>query len=266
MRSDAPAVTRPAASAELLGDVISPVTGGRVPRHVAIIMDGNGRWATQRGLPRTAGHRAGTENIRRLLERCADHGVQYVTLYAFSTENWSRPEREVRFLIRLLGMFIGRELQNLHKNGVRIRHLGHGEALPKYLQARVADAVTLTEANDRITLNLCFNYGGRDDIVGAVREIIAAGYRPEDVDEALVTAHLFTRESPDPDLVIRTGAEQRISNFLVWQSAYAELYFTDTLWPDFGREDIDLAFADYGRRKRKFGGLAADELEKYGPQ
>ncbi len=266
MRSDVPAFSRPAARAELLGDVISPVTGGRVPRHVAIIMDGNGRWATQRGLPRTAGHRAGTENIRRLLERCADHGVQYVTLYAFSTENWSRPEREVRFLIRLLGMFIRRELQNLHRNGVRIRHLGHGEALPKYLQTRVADAVALTEGNDRITLNLCFNYGGRDDITGAVREIIAAGYRPEDVTEDVISAHLFTRESPDPDLVIRTGAEQRISNFLVWQSAYAELYFTDTLWPDFGREDIDLAFADYGRRKRKFGGLTADELEKYGSQ
>lgn len=252
--------------AELLGDVISRVTGGRVPRHVAIIMDGNGRWATQRGLPRTAGHRAGTENIRRLLERCADHGVQYVTLYAFSTENWSRPEREVRFLIRLLGMFIRRELQNLHRNGVRIHHLGHIEALPRYLQTRVADAVRLTAENERITLNLCFNYGGRDDVVNAVREVMAAGYRPNEVTEELISAHLFTRHSPDPDLVIRTGAEQRISNFLVWQAAYAELYFTDTLWPDFGREDIDLALADYGRRKRKFGGLTTDDLEKYGSQ
>jgi undecaprenyl diphosphate synthase len=232
-----------------------------VPRHVAIIMDGNGRWATQRGLPRSAGHRAGTENIRRLLERCGDHGVQYVTLYAFSTENWARPQREVRFLIRLLGMYLRRELENLHRNGVRILHLGHIEALPAYLQSRVRDAMELTRNNDRITLNLCFNYGGRDEIVTAVREIIAAGIPAEEVTADTLAAHLFTRGSPDPDLMIRTGAEQRISNFLVWQAAYAELYFTDTLWPDFGREDIDLAFADYGRRKRKFGGLLPEQLE-----
>jgi undecaprenyl diphosphate synthase len=247
--------------AEHLGDVISPVSGGRVPRHVAIIMDGNGRWATQRGLPRNAGHRAGTENIRRVIERCADHGVQYLTLYAFSTENWTRPPKEVRFIIRLLGMYLKRELQNLHKNGVRVLHLGHIEALPEYLQAQVHDAVALTAGNTGITLNLCFNYGGRDDIVMAVRQIVRDGLTPEEVTDQAISARLFTSASPDPDLVIRTGAEQRISNFLLWQSAYAELYFSDAYWPDFGREDVDIALAEYGRRKRKFGGLLADDIE-----
>lgn len=251
-----------AVSADFLGDVISPVTGGRIPRHVAIIMDGNGRWATQRGLPRSAGHRAGTENIRRLIERCADHGVQYLTLYAFSTENWTRPQKEVRFLIRLLALYLRRELENLHRNNVRIRHLGHIEALPGYLQNRVRAAIELTAANDGITLNLCFNYGGRDEIVTAVREIVREGIPADDISAETIASHLFTRDCPDPDLVIRTGAEQRISNFLVWQAAYAELYFTDTLWPDFGREDIDLAFAEYGRRKRKFGGLLPEHLER----
>jgi undecaprenyl diphosphate synthase len=262
LKSEAPAGSRQGAGVEFLGDVISPVTGGRVPRHVAIIMDGNGRWATQRGLPRSAGHRAGTENIRRLIERCADHGVQYLTLYAFSTENWARPQKEVRFLIRLLALYLRRELDNLHRNNVRIRHLGHIEALPGYLQDRVRRALDLTRENDGINLNLCFNYGGRDEIVTAVREIVRQEIPAEEITAETIAAHLFTRETPDPDLVIRTGAEQRISNFLVWQAAYAELYFTDTLWPDFGREDIDLAFADYGRRKRKFGGLLPEHLDR----
>jgi undecaprenyl diphosphate synthase len=212
-------------------------------------------------LPRSAGHRAGTENIRRLLERCADHEVQFVTLYAFSTENWQRPPREVRFLIRLLGMYLRRELDNLHRNGVRILHLGRIEALPAYLQDRVRAAMELTKDNDRITLNLCFNYGGRDEIVYAVQDIVRAGIAPEDITADTVSAHLFTAHAPDPDLLVRTGAEQRISNFLIWQAAYAELYFTDTLWPDFGREDIDLAFAEYGRRKRRFGGLLPEHIE-----
>jgi undecaprenyl diphosphate synthase len=248
--------------AEFLGDIISPVSGGRVPRHVAIIMDGNGRWASQRGLPRSAGHRAGTENIRRLIERCADHDVEVVTLYAFSTENWARPQKEVRFLIRLLALYLRRELENLHRNGVRIRHLGHIEALPGYLQRRVADAMMLTEHNTGITLNLCFNYGGRDEIVSAIKAIVLDEVPASEITEETVAGYLFTRDVPDPDLVIRTGAEQRISNFLVWQAAYAELYFTDTLWPDFGREDLDLAFAEYGRRKRKFGGLLPDPIAR----
>ncbi|MCL6643655.1 MAG: isoprenyl transferase, partial [Dehalococcoidia bacterium] len=231
------------------------MSGGRIPRHVAIIMDGNGRWATQRGLPRAAGHRAGTENIRRVIERFADHGVQYLTLYAFSTENWNRPQREVRALIRLLRYFIRRELDNLHRNGIRLQMLGHIETLPEWLQQQVRDAIELTRENDRLVLNICFSYGGRDDIVMAIRGMLADGVRAEEVTEELVSRYLMTAGMPDPDLVIRTAGEQRISNFLLWQSAYAELYFTDTYWPDFGREDTDIALAEYGRRKRKFGGL-----------
>jgi undecaprenyl diphosphate synthase len=250
-----------APAAEHLGDLISPISGGRVPRHVAIIMDGNGRWARQRGLPRAAGHRAGSENIRRVLERFADHGVQYVTLYAFSTENWSRPQKEVQALIRLLGRFIRRELENLHRNGVQLRLLGHLETLPPRLQREVHRAIDLTRENERLTLNLCFSYGGRDDIVGAVRRIVEAGIPADEVTEEVISAHLSTGGTPDPDLVIRTAGDQRISNFLTWQCTYAELYFTDTYWPDFGREDIDLALAEYGRRKRKFGGLLPEDIE-----
>ncbi len=261
MRSSAAPPPPAVAPAELLGDIISPVSGGRVPRHVAIIMDGNGRWANQRGLPRAAGHRAGTENIRRVIERFCDHGVQFLTLYAFSTENWNRPEKEVRFLIHLLGRFLRRELENLDRNGVRLVHLGHLEALPPRLQREVATAITRTRDNDRITLNLCFNYGGRDDIVMAVRQLVADGLTPDEVTEEAISERLYSHGSPDPDLVVRTGAEQRISNFLLWQSAYAEFYFTDAYWPDFGREDVDIALAEYGRRKRKFGGLLPEDLD-----
>jgi len=249
------------ARAELQGDIISPISGGRVPRHVAIIMDGNGRWATQRGLPRAAGHRAGTENIRRVIERFCDHDVRYLTLYAFSTENWSRPAPEVRYLIRLLGRYLRRELASLHKNGVELRHLGHLEHLPRWLQQEVESAVALTRENRRITLNLCFSYGGRDDILNAIREIAASGAEGEAIDEEMVARYLSTSACPDPDLVIRTGGDHRISNFLLWQSAYAELYFTEAFWPDFGREDIDMALSEYGRRKRKFGGLLPEDIE-----
>ncbi|MCC6382082.1 MAG: di-trans,poly-cis-decaprenylcistransferase [Dehalococcoidia bacterium] len=232
-----------------------------MPRHVAIIMDGNGRWATQRGLPRVAGHRAGTENIRRVIERFADHGVQYLTLYAFSTENWSRPQREVRALIRLLRYFLRRELDNLHRNNIRLQMLGHIETLPEWLQRQVGDAILLTRENSRMALNICFSYGGRDDVVLAVRRLLAEGVAADDVTEEALAARLLTAGMPDPDLLIRTAGEQRISNFLLWQSAYAELYFTDAFWPDFGREDIDMALAEYGRRKRKFGGLLPEDIE-----
>jgi undecaprenyl diphosphate synthase len=255
---------RPAA--ELMGDVISPISGGRVPQHVAIIMDGNGRWATQRGLPRAAGHRAGTENIRRVIERFCDHHVRYLTLYAFSTENWSRPAPEVRYLIRLLGRYLRRELANLHKNGVQLKHLGHLEHLPGWLQREVNAAVETTRENARITLNLCFSYGGRDDLLMAVRQIARSGLDAEQITEELISEHLYTNGCPDPDLVIRTGGDHRISNFLLWQSAYAELYFTDAFWPDFGREDIDIALAEYGRRKRKFGGLLPEDIEAFRAQ
>lgn len=252
-----------AAAAEHLGDLISPISGGRVPRHVAIIMDGNGRWATQRGLPRAAGHRAGTENIRRVIERFADHGVQALTIYAFSTENWNRPQKEVRTLIRLLRFFIRRELNNLHKNGIQLRMLGHLETLPDWLQKQVRDAIELTSKNERMILNICFSYGGRDEIVMAVQQIIRDEVAAVDVTEELFANYVMTAGIPDPDLVIRTAGDQRISNFLLWQSAYAELYFTDTFWPDFGREDTDIALAEYGRRKRKFGGLLPEDLEAF---
>ncbi|MGE3074177.1 MAG: polyprenyl diphosphate synthase [Dehalococcoidia bacterium] len=249
--------------ANFLGDLISPISGGRVPRHVAVIMDGNGRWATQRGLPRAAGHRAGTENIRRVIERFADHGVQYLTLYAFSTENWNRPQREVRMLIRLLRYFIKRELNNLHKNGIRLQMLGHLETLPEWLQKQVDDAIKLTAENDRMTLNICFSYGGRDDILMAVQAMMREEMTASEVTEEAISDHLSTAGAPDPDLLIRAGGDMRISNFLLWQAAYAELYFTDTYWPDFGREDTDIALAEYGRRKRKFGALLPEDLEAF---
>lgn len=263
MRSETRDVETPGRPAEFLGDLISPITGGRIPRHVAIIMDGNGRWATQRGLPRAAGHRAGTENIRRVIERFADHGVQYLTLYAFSTENWNRPQREVRALIRLLRYFIRRELNNLHRNGIRLQMIGHIETLPEWVQQQVRDAIELTRENQRMVLNICFSYGGRDDLVVAIRSMIEQGVRAEEVTEELVSQHVMTAGMPDPDLVIRTAGEQRISNFLLWQSAYAELYFTDTYWPDFGREDTDIALAEYGRRKRKFGRLLEEDTQQF---
>ena len=245
-------------TAEHLGDVISPISGGRVPRHVAIIMDGNGRWAKQRGLPRAAGHRAGTENIRRIIERFSDHGVRYLTLYAFSTENWGRPAPEVRTLIRLLERFVKREVDNFVRNNVRLKMVGHLETLPAGLQRQVNDALVRTSANTGLVLSICFSYGGRDDIVTAARRMAAEHLQPEEITEEMFGGYLFTAGTPDPDLVIRTAGDTRISNFLLWQSAYAELYFTDTYWPDFGREDIDMALAEYGRRKRKFGVLPED--------
>ena len=268
MRSKAQpvAAAEDATPAEHLGDLISPISGGRVPRHVAIIMDGNGRWATQRGLPRVAGHRAGTENIRRIIERFNDHGVQYLSLYAFSTENWNRPAPEVQALLRLLGRFIKREIDNFQKNGIRLQHLGHLETLPPGLQRQVKEAVDLTRDNTKLTLNICFNYGGRDDIVVALQRIIEVGIPAEEVTEELISRYLYSAGTPDPDLVIRTAGEQRVSNFMLWQSAYAEFYFTDTYWPDFGREDIDLALSEYGRRKRKFGGLLPEDREALHPR
>ena len=255
--------TTASAPGEFLGDIISPISGVRAPRHVAIIMDGNGRWATQRGLRRAAGHRAGTENIRRVLERFTDHGVQFLTIYAFSTENWNRPQPEVRALIRLLHFFIRRELDSLHRNNVRLRMLGHLETLPAWLQGQINGAIERTSGNTGLVLNICFSYGGRDDIVMAVRQLLHDQVSPEGITEEAIAARLSTAGMPDPDLIIRTAGEQRLSNFLLWQAGYAELYFTDAFWPDFGREDIDIALADYARRKRKFGGLLPEDLESF---
>lgn len=225
------------------------------PRHVAIIMDGNGRWARQRGLPRLAGHRAGTENIRRIIEGCVEYGVEILTLWAFSTENWTRPIDEVRGLIRLIGETLDRELNELHKQGVQLRHTGRLENLPEDLQRRVRHAIELTKHNDRLIVNVAFDYGGRADITQAVRRIIAAGVPADQVDEELISHYLWTADLPDPDLIIRTSGEYRISNFMLWQGAYAELYFTPVYWPDFDKEELRQAIIAYTQRDRRFGGL-----------
>ncbi|MGQ9628458.1 MAG: isoprenyl transferase [Anaerolineae bacterium] len=224
-----------------------------IPQHVAIIMDGNGRWAQARGLPRLMGHRAGTENIRRVLEACVEFGIKILTIYAFSTENWGRPEPEVKGLLRILSEVIEREVQNLHKNGVQLRHIGRLEGISEDLQKKVRDAIELTKNNDRLILNVAFNYGGRAEILDAARRLIAERVGPEEVDEETFTRYLYTGGLPDPDLIIRTAGEMRLSNFLIWQAAYAEYYSTPTYWPDFDREELYKALVAYSQRKRKFG-------------
>lgn len=225
----------------------------RVPRHIGIIMDGNGRWARARGLPRLAGHRAGTENLRRVLRAAVEFGIQILTIYAFSTENWERPEDEVKGLLSILERVIDRELPELHKEGVQLRHIGRLERIPPPLQRKVQDAIALTKNNQRLILNVAFNYGGRAELVDAIRHLIADGVPAEQVDEALVSRYLCTGGLPDPDLIIRTSGEMRVSNFLIWQGAYAEFYVTPTLWPDFDKDELYKALQDYNQRERRFG-------------
>lgn len=225
----------------------------RVPRHVAMIMDGNGRWALARGLPRLAGHRAGTENLRQVIEACGEFGVKYLTIYAFSTENWGRPVEEVRGLMRILEDVIDRELPKLHEQSVQLRHIGDLDRLKPELREKVLGAIDLTKDNDRLVLNVAFNYGGRDEIIYAIQNMIANGVRPEDVTEDLISQYLFTAGVPDPDLIIRTSGELRGSNFLIWQGAYAEWYFTPTFWPNFDREELRKALEEFGSRERRFG-------------
>jgi len=225
----------------------------RVPNHLAIIMDGNGRWARSRGLPRLAGHRAGTENVRRILKACAEHGIHILTLYAFSTENWGRPNAEVRGIMRILEQTLDRELPDLHKNGVQLRHIGRLEGISEALKQRVRQAIELTRSNDRMILNVAFNYGGRTEILDAVRRIVKSGVDPDRLDEELFSQHLYTAGLPDPDLIIRTAGELRISNFLIWQGAYAEYYATPTYWPDFDEEELYGALLEYSTRERRFG-------------
>jgi undecaprenyl diphosphate synthase len=224
-----------------------------LPRHVAIIMDGNGRWAQQRGLSRQAGHRAGTENIRRIIECFADYEVKYLTLFAFSTENWGRPRKEVDALLRLVGRVINRELRALHRNGIRLLHLGQMDALSPRLQKQVQDAVELTKNNERMTVSIAFNYGGRAEILDAIRRIVADGVPADKIDDELLHSYLYTTGLPDPDLIIRTAGEMRLSNFLIWQSAYSEYYATPTLWPDFDGDEIERALMAYSERRRRFG-------------
>ncbi len=226
-----------------------------IPRHIAIIMDGNGRWAHSRGLPRMAGHRAGVENLRRVIEGCVEDGVQILTIYAFSTENWVRPQEEVKGLMSILEEVIDREMGELHKNGVRLRHIGRLEGLSPLLQKKVTQAMELTRENRKLTLNIAFNYGGRDELVRAVQNMIRDGVPAEGVDEMLIGKYLYTADIPDPDLVIRTSGEQRGSNFLIWQSAYSEWYFPAVYWPDFDKEELRKALWEYNSRDRRFGGI-----------
>jgi undecaprenyl diphosphate synthase len=225
----------------------------QVPQHVGIIMDGNGRWARARGLPRAAGHRAGTENLRRVLRAAVEFGVPILTIYAFSTENWSRPEGEVKALLTILERVIDRELRELHEEGVQLRHVGRLEHLPPSLQNKVQEAIDLTKDNGRLILNVAFDYGGRAEIVDAIRRIINEGIRAEDVDESLISRYLYTAGLPDPDLIVRTSGEMRISNFLIWQGAYAEYYVTPALWPDFDKDELYRTLEAYGERERRFG-------------
>ncbi|MEN9937674.1 MAG: hypothetical protein RLZZ387_4253 [Chloroflexota bacterium] len=230
----------------------------RVPRHIAIIMDGNGRWARKRGLPRLAGHRAGTENIRRIVTECVQQGVRHLTLYAFSTENWSRPSAEVDGLMRILGEFIDRETNNLHREGAQIRHLGRMDHLSDVLQRKIHSAIDATRDNTRLTLAVAFNYGGRADIVDAVRALVAKGVPPDAITEEAISEHLSTSGMPDPDLIIRTSGEWRLSNFLIWQAAYSEYWTTPVFWPEFSPAHLRQAIEDYGQRERRFGGLSEE--------
>jgi undecaprenyl diphosphate synthase len=222
---------------------------------VGIIMDGNGRWAKRRGMPRLAGHNAGTENVRRITMACADAGVEVLTIYAFSTENWRRPADEVRGLMSLLAKRIDREAAELHRNNVQIRHIGTLDGVSPQLAARVDAAVALTRENTGLVLNVAFNYGARQEIARAVRRVLETGVPPSEITEDVIDQALDTAGLPDLDLVIRTGGEMRLSNFLLWQAAYAEYYSTPLCWPDFGREELYEAFTEFGRRVRRFGGL-----------
>ncbi|MEK9659521.1 MAG: polyprenyl diphosphate synthase [Chloroflexota bacterium] len=226
-----------------------------VPRHVALIMDGNGRWAERQGRARLEGHQAGTENIRRVIATFQDAGVRFLTLYAFSTENWGRPAQEVEGLLRILHEVIGQEAASLHRRGVRIRHLGSLERLPRALADAIRSSVKLTQQNIGLQLCVAFDYGGRAELVDAVRAIVASGVAPEAVTEETIRAHLYLPDVPDPDLIIRTAGEQRISNFLIWQAAYAEFYQTPVCWPDFDPAEVSRALDAYSVRKRRFGRL-----------
>ncbi len=234
----------------------TPAVEARIPTHVAIIMDGNGRWAISRGLPRLAGHRAGTENLRRIIRACVEFGVKYLTIYAFSTENWGRPREEVDGLMHILEDVIDKELAELNKEGVQLRHIGRLERLDPKLQEKVLEAIELTKANDRLILNVAFNYGGRDEIVCAIQRIINDNVKADDVNNDLVSRYLFTVGVPDPDLIIRTSGELRVSNFLIWQGAYSEWYVTSVYWPDFNKEEFRKALDTFAKRDRRYGGLS----------
>ena len=226
-----------------------------LPNHIAIVPDGNGRWAERRGLLRLNGHQAGAENMHRMVKYLNEYPIKYVTLYGFSTENWSRPEDEVDGLFKILADFINKTTSEIHQKGIRLRHLGRLNELPRDLQLAITGAAELTKNNTGMTLSVAFNYGGHAEILDAVRHLIADGVKPQDINEELFSNYLYTAGLPNVDLLIRTGDETRLSNFLIWQTAYSEYHFTKVLWPDFGKKDIDRALLSYSQRKRRFGGL-----------
>ena len=232
-----------------------------VPRHVAVVMDGNGRWAKKRYLPRFFGHKAGVDTLVKLINACADRGIEYLTVFAFSSENWKRPEDEVSGLMGLVLVAVTKYLAKMAKDGVKIIIVGDRDAVSDRLRSAWAEAEQATRHNTRITLSVAFNYGGRWDVVQACRQAVAAGLRPEQITEASLSGYMAMRHAPDPDLFIRTGGEVRISNFLLWQVAYSELVFTDCLWPDFDAAALDTALADYAGRERRFGAVPAPVVE-----
>lgn len=240
-----------------LATALAQVPRERLPRHVAIIMDGNGRWAAKRGLPRVAGHERGTDNIRRITFAAGEIGIKFLTLWAFSTENWRRPAAEIQGIMRILGEAIERETEELHRQGAQLRHIGSLDGLAPELRQSVLDAIDLTKNNKNLVLTLAFNYGGRQELVHAIRELVRSGIPFEQIDEETISRFLYTRDMPDPDLIIRTSGEIRMSNFLLWQAAYAELYFSPVLWPDFGPEQLREAALDFSRRERRFGQISA---------
>lgn len=231
----------------------------RIPEHVAIIMDGNGRWAKERNLPRTMGHKAGVETIRKVVKHADKIGIKYITLYAFSTENWKRPKDEVNSLMKLLVQYLRDEVNNLHENGVILRVLGDIDKLPKECQKQIEEAISLTKNNTGLVLNVAFNYGGRDEIIRAVQNIVSDAesgkIEKSAIDKDLFSSYMYTKDSPDPDLIIRPSGEQRISNFLLWQCAYSEFWYSNVNWPDFTEKHLDKAVYDYQNRDRRFGGV-----------
>ncbi len=236
-----------------------PAAGGNIPNHVAFIMDGNGRWAQKQGLPRIAGHEVGVQCIQGVLETLGPLGVKFVTLYAFSTENWGRPQDEVDGIMDVFSEAVANQTQALHEKNVRIVHVGRTENLHPDLRDAVAEAQRLTADNTGITLNVAFDYGGRAEILEAVRRIIKDGVNPDTIDEELFSQYLFTAHCPDPDLIFRTGGEQRISNFLLWQSAYSEMYHTPTLWPDLQSDELTEVLQSFGSRRRRYGALNPED-------
>jgi undecaprenyl diphosphate synthase len=230
----------------------------RMPQHIAVIMDGNGRWAKKHHLPRQEGHRRGASSAQRIIETCIDYTIPYLTLYAFSTENWNRPRVEVEGILKLLEDRLDEGIKYAMDKGVKVRHLGKMDRLPDKVKDKIREASECTRENKGLTLGLAFNYGGRGEIVEAIQRIIQSGINAQSINESTVCDFLYTSGMPDPDLIIRTGGEKRLSNFLLWQSAYAEIYFTDVLWPDFNRSEIDKALQDFDKRQRRFGELSEE--------